>query len=526
MTDLFPTSLQTVEQYVLSQFGTKTWRFIHTELTGGSDDPLLDRLIHLRFMYHRAWMGYNMYRQRYWNEMDIMHRLVAEAKSEYYADAVRDLFALERLRLLDSADFDSQLSAAMSLTSKSIDDMILGVRKAEDRYAAQMQNHFNNNSSVLQDTDIEHLRLRLGVLGNLIPANSLQNLRELQSLISKTYDESNRASVATAGADDIYQTYRDHLAHVTHEVHSAYNLLTTEISDARIAANTLTGNAAKDRTLLVNDAIPLPTIHTIAAWAHLCSLRFIALTVGQSDALKPLHDDPKWQPTHILTVVPPLMPVTKEHRSGGIQSDEMNTTHSLPARSGGHARTKNGGIDHGFATAQTWAIDCVNNMVALITMEQCVETDVTHRFEHHKHLLPLKIRGEGNDDLWQIRDHEFYATIPGVVGDPYLHGGSLLSVEWSNKYPVDTPWRWMARHNLHFRFDNGEVGEGAITRWVGAYLATMMEWVRLDEIGRINNRLEASMILDRWTPNTVTAIKSGDTVKRFDFSGLSVIPKK
>lgn len=481
------------------------------------DDDILIRLMHIRLMYGRLFQRYHLYRRRFWSRMEPHEQVLAEANAEYAEDIYGTLVAMEKARILELEQFDSDLAATMELDAKAWHRKFVEAR-AQIRHESQLPTNtraFNSTAPV-----IDRLRLEFGVIHQLLPRYSKIALDEIIELMQLSQHETSRTNLAP-NADRHQARYRigrEVLSPIEHGIALAYDRLNQELINCCNNANQLQGAAGRNRFLITNQDIPLPTIQTIEAWAVCCLHHLIPLGSNQ----------------FLATFTPPFLPVTKDHRAGGQGIVEDGTaSHSLPGRSSGHERNEHGSILPGQARVQTVWFDLnQSDSVRLVTGEFGLDMErVRQDFRHQLSLWPNLPHGvNGIESLWGLtqQHRELLNVISSPLQDPWINGSAMLSPAWlaTTHMPISTPWRFYSNsYNIHFRFDSNIHGDEAISEWSAQFVATLIQRLRLTQHGAFMNQFETALSLDAWRPNKQATVKHKDSKVRFDFSGLKATPK-
>lgn len=261
--------------------------------------------------------------------------------------------------------------------------------------------------------------------------------------------------------------------------------------------NSLTGNAGAQRLLLVDDAIPIPTIESFLGWYHYCGVEFVE---AESELQGP---DGKRKFTHYLCFQNPHLPVTSEQRAGagGGSADtigDSNSSHSLPSRSGGHVRTESGRILHG------------QHQILSLYMTQEESVEAAQLTVTNSMLQRPASAMRGIIPRLPRRAKPMVYQIPFMTSsyDPWSNGDVGLESDWIDEYPISTTMRSLGKTGkIHFMFTDTTRGDLALKRWQLAMASAAQDYLRLMS----NPRLARQTALTHL--NHATCVKLADLIR-------------
>lgn len=244
----------------------------------------------------------------------------------------------------------------------------------------------------------------------------------------------------------------------------SWTYLSHEMSRARAQSNALSAQAAKNRTLLINSGIPKPNLSSIIAWHALCGIEVNIISPPDLTYICFTH---------------PHMPVTTEHGRGSgamaMQDESSNSSHSLPARSGGHVRTQGGRIIHG--RHEMWGIVYDANET-IHDMSIWVSDSLMTRPAALMRRAFTKLQATSSKDFWGMGNHSITLPLP----DPWVTADVNLTADWAHDYPISTTFRSMAKSvNHHFMFSDDPEGANALGEWRDAYLSAFKDYMLIRE---------------------------------------------
>lgn len=470
-----------------------------------SDDHLLSQLVHLRLMYQRSYHRYHMYARRFWAHMSIEEQLIAEANADYAESMVKDLYAMFALRVTELDAWDIGWTNAQKQPNSYWVERMRIVRKNRAIDARTL------HEPDTQTVQLDRLRQRLRVIEELLPRFSQLALDETKGLVMASQPELARHTMAPNASQHraSYELWLGLLSHYQHTFCLHNDRWIQEANHAIYSGkNELKGNAGRDRFLITNANIPLPSMHTIASWVHLCAQRIIKI-----------DDD-----NYIVTFTPPFIPVTKDQRSGGAGIiEDSSAAHSLPGKSSGHQRTETGAIIPGLACVQTIRFNLRTREIEYVTGEYAQDTEKDHQsYVHHLDLVSSMPGGDyGLEGFWDLKPEQagLLQSISGQITDPWVMGSTFLPLDWIREgYALSTPWRYYAQtSHLHFRFDATDEGENALYDWSGAFMSALINYMSLSLRGRLKNDFDTAVLIESWSAPHETTVKRDGNSTRFNF---------
>lgn len=474
----FIRSLKTPSQWATGNWAPQQWA-IESRNWNPWNDSFIMELQTLRYSYALKAKSLDpSFMVRYWQTAPESERAIAEAEFQWYRDETIRLLIIEwcyiwdtylgdELTRLDSFKFDHE--AIEHDPSEGLIDEIRPIMGTLEYNLPPILPIVK----VLYETELA----RLGEFASFESVHPIPNTIEVRNT----------------------SEYREQAAWQQHELDESWRELSKELSIVAKEKNSLSGMSAKNRFLLINENIPLPRIETYPAWSQLC-----ALYSGQ------------WDPEHLISFIPPHLPVTKEHRSGAaLQTDDSHADHSLPARSAGHERTPGGAIRHGIVMQRT----------ALIHHGiEVVHGAVIRDSSGPAHRLPIAPNLRW--DLNKAKAHWYRVSgyyLRSFICDPYRNDRFRLTATWMSDGAPDWGWRWLAKYyNIHFRFDDSPRGARTIIEWSQSFMEAAHEYHLMSqhELSLMRFRMANLDALSNQQPRQImksSPVRGGAT---YDFSGL------
>lgn len=396
-------------------------------------------------------------RSVYWNHLDHVDRLEAEASYDLYESLTKDIFTAEMLWIREH-----YLARDLDLLEKPE-----AFQRVGKQVAATMGESLPPN---ITHTDWERGMLRFDAAIPLLPSGTPWMQRYEHSFLEPGKYEVKDLGLVMKPQAGFYRSWRQAAGPYQMNVHLSAGLWAYDMTYHSLRANHLKGVPGKRHTLFVNHHIPIPNRATFLSWAHACVLGMDRLTPEQTAALTRLA---RFPPKLLLTYLLPCLPRTKEHVSRSlVGTDDSHWDHSLPAKSSGHSRDKHGNIDYGQWLVRTVLIGGTQDDLWTYTvaneLPDTLSTAAVGFSMRHRHMLPRQSPSAEMFDGLFHRTHSH--LINTMMQDPYQAGGDPLSIRWPYMRTADTGMRAISKQlGLHFRFDSDAEGYDASSHWSLAF---------------------------------------------------------
>lgn len=489
----------------------------------------------LRFTLQQEWVKRNgRFKREYWRRLPFIEQLIAEAESEWLVDAVNWCVANEQAileRLLNAADEGYRKLVDDPISMKKFAEQIARASRgaAEVKRITKLQ--FASPERIFTTADQNRRRLEMGAAEQLFPFDHpvLQDERQrLTSPISEGLDEQLLLKVPGHRESVDLRDYRVTTYGVQSHLRHSYDCLLWDLDSARQTHNELTGAAAKQNTLLVNEGIPIPSHATIAGWHQYCNIATRRLVGDEAWNLKGIVP---FRPAFISTFVPPLMPMSKEHLTQSLVStDDSQAAWSLAFKSRGHDRDPDTNrIRYGHWDAITVILGEQMGQMALVVQEPLGSMEESSLAIHERHLdlLPSMESTIHLQMVGKYRMHWMMDNVPAYHAarlKRFVADANMANVEWMPLLPnrkwdsLIMPWAAMSKTmGMHFRFDDGH---SFFMKWCGIYVEAL-HWHLLApmiERQRVIFETEVGITNALMHPDASIATKKGGLNTRFDFT--------
>lgn len=460
----------------------------------------------------------------YWIHLDQEDQLYAEAIAPVLYFRAQELMALIRERKMeyieDHLDLELPLPNPDDWAKRIADD----IKHRKNERLVLSSAAANRGSNYIHIDDVPEMALRFDAVTAFLPPSWPGHSKWNRGVAYLNEYYGDLFSAGT-GASESLREWRTCGARSQVSLYESWLLFSNEMYDARAQHNALNAQAAKTRTLLINGAIPLPNLSTIMAWYSICGLETTQLM----------------DMTYVC-FTHPHMPVTTEHGRGmtaqAMQDESSNSSHSLPARSGGHVRTKEGRIIHG--RHEMWGI-VFNDVEKIHDMAIWVYDSLMTRPAAAMRQAFPRIKRSDDSDFWGVGAYR----ISTLLSDPWVASESTLMGDWHRDYPISTTFRALAKTtNHHFMFTDDTEGMIALEVWKDAFLYAFKEYMMIREglMPKFNLSSEIVLTNERRTPeealyvyNSLLSIQFNDCMRSkytvrtskgkrlaFDFGDLSL----
>lgn len=322
-----------------------------------SNDPTIDSFSLLILNLQRELCARSgRFQKGYWSKLPPEDQMIAEGEAMWLTESIRDAYVATRMYTLDKieavpADFDDA-------------DLLkaIGEATAYNRKQAHELNRlyedYGHEKHVFTTKDMCHRIVEYGAVLSLIPGNLPLAHHEdmlLRTRPDEATDKFELYAVPNQQEAISLQRYRNILAPVKGEMMESLSCTLAELQVASITGNQEKSKKAAPPMILFDDDIPHPSRVSIGGWLQICSAAFRKLT--QLEVARIRH----WfggRPEYIITYIPPFMPRTHEHMTGGqvTQNNSGDAGWSLSSRSKYHVRFDTGAIDYGIWMARTVVI--------------------------------------------------------------------------------------------------------------------------------------------------------------------------
>lgn len=499
------------------------------------NDPVIDMLQLMRLTAQREWNARNgRFKRGYWDRLPIADQLLAEAESDYLSDFIHSTIYYELLR---KSEF---LDAEQERFEKAGDEAFITfyheVREGVNEMAKAYDSTFGKGDPKHNYTTRDHAKRLVQSEATYLlfppdhPSHSIEAKIERAVVDDTGPERTYLIRLPLERETDWLRDWRTWVGPKQELLRISHVMLMNDFTK-KLEFNELDGASAKKHLLLTNSQVPMPTLDNILGWWQYCGVSCRRLTQGESYGIS------RWagfMPGWIMTYIPPMMPMSKEHLAGGgIMDSHSAGDFSLTAKSKGHKRDPENRIQYGHWQVRTVVFN--REQIETVASEQ-FDSLLTNKMgfaDRHAETLPnvrapssLLTRGEHNLFLLgEGLDDEKAGMLWSSVADPHMHQ------EHEERYfprfhrsSAGDSWFSLSKFmGVHVRFDYDNFGTIALTDWYNEFNSIMQQYSYMTHAQR--KAIEFQKIIQLQAeirkPANVAAIKRGSNTVTFDFSLLS-----
>lgn len=442
------------------------------------DDPDLDSLALLILNLQRELAARSgRFRKGYWAKLTPHDQLIAEGEAAWLIESIRDLYVAARMYTLSKIQpvpKDYQEDDML----KAMADAAVRIRK-ERHDLRIIEENVGHERNTFHTEDVCRRLVEYGAVLSLIPGD-LPLAQHEDALMRMRPDEAidKFELFATPNQRELthLERYRNIISPIKGEFVESLSCMMASLQTASITGNQEKGRKAAPPMILFDSDIPLPEPASIGGWLQVCGVAFRKLHVSEQYRVRSWFGG---TPQYVLTYVPPFMPKTHEHMTGGqvTQNNSGDASWSLPSRSKHHVRFNTGAIDYGIWMAKTVIMGEDHNgewMSRAVLMESFDSMDRSRIAMHESALDTLNLTSTVHDwivghfkhtvGFEQLEGYEARNLVTSLI-HPGVGGGAagLMAFNYTDD-AVIYPMASLAHNwDIYMRFGN---------------LADLREWCR------------------------------------------------
>jgi len=319
-----------------------------------SNDPVIDEFAMLILNLQRELHARRgRFKKGYWDKLPIPDQYLAEAEADWLERTIQDMYVACRaycLSLIEpvETDFDDKgFILAIGTGTASAKHVSREIHAYYERVG--------HKENAFLDSDIMRRIAEYDACISLIPGDTPLAQHESTLMRIRPNEDTDRFELyATPGPREVahLEFYRNYIGPIRGEFIES---LSNTLADCQAAS--ITGNQDKSKKavppmILFDHDIPTPRKVSFWGWFQACGVVFRRLTDRERILIRSWFQG---APEYVITYIPPFMPRTHEHMTGGqvVTGNAGDADWSLPGRSKFHVRTPEGFIDYGFWTART-----------------------------------------------------------------------------------------------------------------------------------------------------------------------------
>jgi len=283
------------------------------------NDPVYDsfHLLLLNLQRELA-MRSGRFKRGYWNMLTQEESLFAEAEADWLREAIADVYVAQRMYALSHLpsdpddDFLMQDMANLVITEKNE-----AIRS--DAYVNDMILKNQDNQQALTHRDIMRRIVEFEAASALVPANTPMNQSELllmRTRVNESTDQFQLFSRPNERELEYLERHRHYRVAFNCDVIEGMSAFIADMQDASLRHNLDTKHRhGVPPFILVNEGIPQPRDASWFGWNHVAGVVHRKLSVKEAGGILNWWDG--GVPRYIMTYIPPFLPRTHEHMTGG-----------------------------------------------------------------------------------------------------------------------------------------------------------------------------------------------------------------
>jgi len=507
------------------------------------NDEFIDELLTLRLNLQRElFTRAGRYKRQYWESLPVTDQLIAEAEAEWLAEQVWQTYEIQWAYTLDM--YLGQDIAMLEGYIANPKEWIRVFQKASKEhktsidFLSRMTNKAESaNMRTYTTADMLKRMIQFGAISSLVQQDTLIAANE-QEMMFTPVDEGSageRLKFFTQLDARMHRYLRMHRNHIAPRQAQLRLGRAAMLHDFFGAANRneLQGAAAKDHILLSNRNIPLPTLNSIQGWWQYAGVVIRKLTGVEGKAFAFMIPG-GWRPDYVMTYVPPLMPMTKEHLSHGSADSTGDISWSLPFRSKGHTRDSEGRIQYGMWQARTSLISTSGNLIARVINENLQHLSISRLSYHEGHMATMpSIKSSAQllalrhgARFWPAISNSDTSMIQTCVADPNFAEPTTTYPILDLNQPVHYTWASLSKFSgVHLRFDQTPEGIEALEAWCDEFETMVGIMIRAPHIEFIRLAMQTAVQVTgdiRVEGSRVTHKNKDGSSATFDFGSLGL----
>lgn len=431
-----------------------------------SDDPVLDSFSMLMLNLQRELAARRgRFEKGYWRMLPLEDQLFAEAEANWLEESIRDvavasrMYSLSKIEPVDKDFDDKSFIAAIQIGKETV--------REQTKFINAYYEEIGHRENAFLDSDMARRIVENDAVLSLVPGDLpiAQNEATLMRVRPNEQTDVFRLyAVPTQREAETLRYYRDVVGPIRGEfIESLSNVL------AQCQLSSITGNQDKTKKaippmILYDHDVPVPSQSSWLGWFQACGVAFRKLSGAEQIRIGYWFQG---NPQYIITYVPPFMPRTHEHMTGGqvVANNAGDASWSLSSRSKYHVRDSHGQIDYGIWSARTSVLgEDKHGFKSMPVLNHNFDSmDVSRMSMHESALDTLNLRSTIHD--WVVGDFSKtvgFENLRGKTARTLTNGlirpdiGGMtqaFNVFGIGDDPVILPMAAMASNwDIHFRF--------------------------------------------------------------------------
>lgn len=475
------------------------------------------------------------FRHGYWQKLTQGEALIAEAEADWLREAIRDMCVAMRmytLSRLPQGEDESFLSADMAAeVIKQKNELNKWTRESERLIVA------NDRPGTMQPMDIARRTVEYDAASLLVPTMTPLAQNELLLMRMRVNEAIDKFELYSRPLERELHALARHRDVVTPFYSELTESACCMLADIQNAHAQLGGkNPGSPPMVLINESIPGPRASSWFGWWQACGVVMRELTLKEASKVVRWFDG--GLPRFIMTYIPPFMPRTHEHMTGGqvVAGGQGDASWSLGSRSKLHDRDSEGRIRYGDWRARTVIIgDDKGEMKSRLVADIAFDSMSMSRLGLHELALDTLPGMESTAHLMAIRDYRRFIGIkrfepeevidlkaalmnPGVAGT----GDFLPFLPFYADQVITRMASLASNWSVHFRFDETLSGLEALSVWSQAFEEEAWGWIRTNHHQHMQEYMRDSVnrVYNVRNPKQFAHVNRGGVRTVFDFTGL------